>query len=124
MSEALTREGVLAAVRARRVYATNGPRIWLQVTLDGEQMGSIINTAQTPPTGDVSRVLRVRAIAPRSIANVELIRSGQIVERIPGEGAEVSLERTFHDLHSGEYLYVRIVQDDSGAAWSSPFFFQ
>ena len=109
MSESVTREGVLAALRARRVYATNGPRIWLQVTLDGEQMGSTIHTAQTPAGGDGGRVLRVRAIAPRPIANVELIRSGQIIEPISGAGTEMTLERTFSDMHPDEYLYARVV---------------
>ena len=32
------------------------------------------------------------------------------------------LEETVRDLEPGEYLYVRAVQEDGGAAWSSPFF--
>jgi hypothetical protein len=35
---------------------------------------------------------------------------------------EIRLEETVRDLESGEYLYVRAVQTDGGAAWSSPFF--
>ena len=41
----------------------------------------------------------------------------------PGE-SHWDVETAFHpaDLAAGEYLYVRIVQEDGGAAWSSPFF--
>ena len=124
MSEDLTRDGVLAAMRARRVYASNGPRIWLQVTLDGQQMGSTINTASTPPADGNTRVLRVRAIAPRPIYSVELIRSGEIVERIAADSPDIDVERRLTDLRPGEYLYARVLQNDDGAAWSSPFFFQ
>jgi hypothetical protein len=40
-----TREAVLAALRARRVYATNGPRIFLRTTLDGvHEMGTALES--------------------------------------------------------------------------------
>ena len=33
-------------------------------------------------------------------------------------------EATFElqDLSAGDYVYVRVIQQDGGAAWSSPFF--
>jgi hypothetical protein len=35
---------------------------------------------------------------------------------------EATLHRTIENLVSGEYLYVRAVQRDGGAAWSSPIY--
>jgi hypothetical protein len=34
------------------------------------------------------------------------------------------LRREIEDLVSGEYLYVRAVQVDTGAAWSSPIYIE
>jgi hypothetical protein len=35
---------------------------------------------------------------------------------------DVQLEREVSDLRPGEYVYVRAVQRDGGAAWSSPIY--
>jgi hypothetical protein len=63
----------------------------------------------------------VNAVAP--ISKIDLVRNGAIVETIDCERRrELRIERTVRDLASGDWLYVRIVQIDDGAAWSSPFF--
>jgi hypothetical protein len=128
LSEDLTREGVLAALKARRVYATNGPRILLQTSLGGRAMGSAIEAAslttrgQTDPSADE---LRVRVVAPGPLERVDLIRGGQVSEQILCEGQrEVRFVRTIPELTPGDYLYVRAVQIDGGTAWSSPFFIE
>ena len=102
-SEHLTREGVLEALRARRVYATNGPRIWLRVWLEDELRFEVAGTAP--------------------IERVDVIRSGRVIESLRAEGRrEWSETLPFTPLASGEYVYLRVVQVDGGAAWSSPFF--
>jgi hypothetical protein len=113
----LTREGMRAALAERRCYATNGPRIVLRAALDGQRMGSTI----APRTG--KSLVYVRAIACAPIATIELVRSGKIVESLAGEG-HWDVEASFQPEHLevGEYLYLRVVQEDGGAAWSSPFF--
>jgi hypothetical protein len=119
LSEDLTREGVLEAIRARRVYATSGPRVFLHVTLDGEPMGSVLSAS------DGERELAVRAIAPTPVERIDVIREGRVVERASCEGQrDCTLARRFGDLQSGEYLYVRLIQEDGGMAWSSPFFIE
>jgi hypothetical protein len=56
---------------------------------------------------------------------VELIRSGEIVDGVATEGRlEVVLQRPVEALRAGEYIYVRAIQEDGGAAWSSPIFFE
>jgi hypothetical protein len=70
----LTRQSLLEAIRARRTYAATGDRITLEVTLNGQPMGS-----QLPVTAD--RQIDVRIEGQDSIAMVELIRNGRVIER-------------------------------------------
>jgi hypothetical protein len=120
LSEERTREGVLAALRARRVYATSGPRILLRTALGAHPMGSSL---QVPPGASASEPLFVSVIAPQPLERIDLIRSGRVVDSIELAGErDVSLERRVSDLRPGEYVYVRAVQRDGGAAWSSPIY--
>ncbi len=120
LTEERTREAVLAALRARRVYATNGPRILLRFALGGHGMGSIRSLGEEGG-GPVDDLIFVSVVAAGPLARVELIRSGEIVAEILAEGRlEVTLQREVKELRPGEYLYVRAVQEDGGAAWSSP----
>ncbi len=111
-----TREAVLGALRARRVYATNGPRIVLRVSLAGRRMGS-----ELPPAA--SAELRGVAIAPAPLARVEAVRSGTVAwSHVCEARPSCSFAAELADLRAGEYVYVRVFQTDGGAAWSSPFF--
>jgi hypothetical protein len=119
LSKELTRDGVYGALTSRRTYATNGPRIILRATLAGHPMGSELQSSDT--SGTVMLYVRVVACAP--LERVDIIRSGIISQSSSGEGA-FELESVFEldTLVSGEYVYVRAVQTDGGAAWSSPFY--
>jgi hypothetical protein len=106
--------GILAALRSRRVYATNGARILLLTSLDGRSMGAEVPAA---PAGK----LVIFAVGTAPIAAAVVVRSGAEVQRIPGQGKallEASLDLA--DLAPGEHLYVRVEQEDGGLAWSSP----
>ena len=112
---------MLAALRARRVYATNGPRMILRTALGPHPMGSIV----TVPEGGISEELFVSVIAVGALERIDLIRSGRVVDSLEIDGLlEVTLHRDVEDLKAGEYLYVRAVQEDGGAAWSSPIFLE
>ena len=119
LAEEATRESVFEALRARRVYATNGARILLRFSLAGEPMGSVI-----PATADgegVEMVVRVVGTAP--LASIELIHAGVVVDAADLSGRRVYYSRTtLPDLRSGEYVYVRVLQEDGGMAWSSPVY--
>ncbi len=114
-----TREAILEALRARRCYATNGPRILLGFEAGGWPMGSIL-----PPSSfreGLECVMRVAAPSP--VRRLELIRSGTVVLRVDASGREVfHLRETVQGLRDGEYLYVRVLLEDGGMAWSSPVF--
>ena len=112
-----TRAGVLSALRARRVYATNGPRIILRTSLDGHRMGS---TFPAPGTG----ILRFLVSSEQPIERIDIIRPNRPILQIIGDGGRSwSFEGSIDGLEPGGYLYLRVVQTDDGAAWSSPFFF-
>jgi hypothetical protein len=119
LSEELTRESVLEAMRERRVYATNGPRILLRAALGPHRMGALVPKPDEEYSDDF--FVQVLAVAP--LERVDLIRSGEVVASMPIDGLlDVILQHTVEDLTSGEYLYVRAIQQDGGAAWSSPIF--
>ena len=118
LAEALTRESVLEALRARRVYATNGPRIVLHATLEGAAMGASVGAGH-----GATKMLEVLVVAEAPLERVDLVRGGRVVRSFPGSGSpEMRLAEPIAGLGAGEYLYVRAVQEDGGAAWSSPFF--
>jgi len=121
LSQDLTREAVLEALRARRVYASNGPRMLLRTTLAGQPMGAAI------PVGDgvAEAELQVRVVADAPLSRVDLIRSGHVVESVAAGGRLVfELKISLRELRPGEYLYVRAVQRNDGAVWSSPYWFE
>ena len=111
-----TRASVAEALRARRVYATNGVRIILRFEIDGQTMGSVIPVPAGPVTA------RVRAVGTAAVEGIELVRSGRTVERVPHGDAVAYREWALDGLVSGEFVYVRVFQADGGIAWSSPIF--
>ena len=112
-----TRDAVLTALRARRTYATNGPRILLDVDLDGAVMGSELEPSES------RGALSVEVVGTAVIARVDVVRTGRVSVSVEGDGsARLAVELELPPLAAGEYLYVRAVQEDGGAAWSSPFF--
>ena len=107
---------MLAALRARRAYATNGPRIFLDVRLGGLPMGSAVD----PGPGPVE--LSVRVVAEAPIESIDVVRSAGVAPLAIAASESVELRHEVRDLEPGDFLYVRVVQVDGGAAWSSPFF--
>ena len=84
-----------------------------------------MSSIRRPSSGDLGGELFVSVVAEAPLDRIELIRSGQVVDSIEIDGQlEVSLQRFVEDLKPGEYLYVRVIQQDGGAAWSSPFFIE
>ncbi|MCE9595286.1 MAG: CehA/McbA family metallohydrolase [Planctomycetes bacterium] len=114
-----SRPALLAALRARRVYATSGPRIVLRFALGAHRMGEAVPA--TEATGEVS--LFVQALGTAPIATIEVIRKGERITRVDGDGGlELALSGAVAELVAGDWLYARVVQTDGGMAWSSPIF--
>ena len=114
-----TRPSVLETLRARSTYATSGPRIYLDFEVAGQGMGSELPYEQSE---QVEVAFEIAAEAP--IDRVEVIRSGRAYP-VDGVGAgrhEWRSRIQIPALFPGESVYLRVVQQDRHAAWSSPVF--
>jgi hypothetical protein len=120
LSEDRTREGVLRALRERRVYATNGARIVLRVALGATPMGGVV---PVPHGTKLRQTLFVQVVGTAPLDRVEAVRSGTVADTLALDGQlEAAVATDLADLGAGEYVYVRVAQRDGGAAWSSPIF--
>ncbi|MFO0690109.1 MAG: CehA/McbA family metallohydrolase [Myxococcota bacterium] len=127
--EALERDAIHAALRRRHTFATNGIRPWLDVRLDGVEMGGSL--ASDAAGAAAEHILEIRYEATAPVERVELIRTGHraVVDLLAATGTpqgraiwRLDLERRIPRLGPGEFHYVRILQVDGGVAWSSPIF--
>ncbi|NCG19636.1 MAG: DUF3604 domain-containing protein [Rhodobacterales bacterium] len=117
LSSDKTRMGVLEALRKRRVYATNGPRIVLRVTVNEADMGSVLGVE---PAEVVVRVVGTTAIERLEWVN----RAGSEVVA-QGQGGVLLHHRfTVTPDAKGDFGYIRAIQADGGVAWSSPVYFE
>lgn len=119
-ADELTRQAILDAVRERRVYATSGPRIYLRMALATHPMGATVAATDLDSSGE-SPLLFVQAIGTATIRWLDIVRSGTVVRSEIGQDS-LELSIPLADLRSGEYVYVRVVQEDGGLAWSSPIY--
>jgi hypothetical protein len=114
---ALTREAVWEALWNRRCYGTTGARIYLEFSVDGEPMGSIIQGSAFSG----AHVIEVRAMGDSPIMAAEIIRGRHPIHAYSGYSS--SLHFTFRDAPppgSANYYYVRLTQTNGEMAWSSP----
>ncbi|MCP4037033.1 MAG: CehA/McbA family metallohydrolase [bacterium] len=118
--EDLDRDSVLATMRARHTYATNGARIFVEVSIDGYPMGSFLPAAVE---GDSeTQMLKIRAIGEGPLNRVDVVRSG-VMSRVTFDGdTEWTVEREIPRLRSGEFHYIRVVEESGAVAWTSPIF--
>ena len=79
-----------------------------------------------PPATESSRAIHeliVEVEALSGLERIDVIREDRVVHTVQAAGAlGQSLRLAVRRLEPGEFLYVRAVQRDLGAAWSSPFF--
>ncbi len=120
LCEERTRPAVLSSLRARRAYATSGPRTLLRATVNGVPSG------QTVALADLAPPLRldVIAVADGHFERIDLVTSWD------GVRSQALSERTFQgslDLVAAEpggWAYLRLLQTDRGQVLSSPIFFE
>ncbi len=118
LAETLTRAAVFEALYCRRCYATTGPPIVLDVSLNGAPMGSELPAEETAR----GRRLRVAVRGTNGIREIRITRNGRVVETIACHGA-FEEEREWEDRTDPSEpasYYVRVVQVDRESAWSSP----
>ena len=109
------------ALLQRRCYATSGPRIVLRFAVASARMGETIAAADANRPNNL--FLQVSATAP--LESLDFVRSGGAVESFSAAGElDYSASATIDDLRPGEWIYLRVVQQDGGMAWSSPVFIE
>ena len=104
-------------MRARHTYGTTGAKIYLEVRVNGRLMGEKLPALKPGQPVEVS----VRVTGSGALASVEVCRNNQFVYQRQGEGR--TLEFVFRDAAppAGRlWYYVRVIQQDSEMAWSSP----
>ena len=111
----LTSDGLVDAMAARRTLATTGRRALVQLQVDGEPMGSIVE-------GAADHTLRVRALDTQPLAELRLIRDGQRLSTLVNPA-----EATWHTVADpaaigARWYYVEALFADGELAWSSPVF--
>jgi hypothetical protein len=113
LATACTREAILAALRARRCYATSGVPILLSVDAGGQPMGSEITLA---PGAALS--VHVVAEAGEPIRELALVGAdGDLVT----EAKDAPRAELRADVGAG-WFYARVVTASGEMAWSSPVF--
>ena len=117
ISEELTLEGLLEAIRARRAYAATD-NIILDVRFlgsDGEYLMGEAFESTTP--------LRIKAYlrGTKAIQRVDVIKDNKIVYSSSPGKSEVEFQYADNASDPGEsYYYLRVIQKDGEMAWGSP----
>ena len=110
-----SRQGILDAIRKRHTYGATD-NIILNVHMGEHFMGDEFTLAHAEP-------LRVEARGTRPIRLVEVIKDSKVIYSTEPRQRDVSFQfRDTGDVTGRHYYYVRLQQDDSMTAWSSPFF--
>lgn len=115
-ADALTRADLLAALRDRRCYATNGERILLDFDVDGTFMGGEVTA---PVHGSVTANVAVTGTDTLSV--IEILRDGIVVAsktECGGPACMFSAPVEVRDEHT--VIYARVQQPGGKTAWSSP----
>ena len=112
----LTRDRIFESLKAKRVYATNGERMFLDARVNGHFMGEGFELT------DQNRRIEIRGVGTAPIVEVDVFRNGRSIKKWAAHQLRVELEWTDQEpLHQREnYYYVRLVQENGGQAWSSP----
>jgi hypothetical protein len=114
IAEENSRQAIIDAFKKRHSYAATD-NIILDVRSGDHLMGDEFSTKEAPN-------LRIKAIAPRPIARLVVVRDNKyIFTNEPGK-KEVDLTFTDDDARPGEshYYYVRVEVEDTNLAWASP----
>jgi len=114
-ADALTRENLLDALRARRCWATSGARIVLDLKVGDTSMGGELDAsfgARVPA--------EVTVEATDAPVTIELLRDGESIDRVHCRDRSCSLRSTVRVDDPHTFVYARVTQGDGARAWSSP----
>ena len=113
LAETLTEEALYAAMKDRRVYATQDSDLTVYYTLNGAVMGSIL-----PKSKEAEITVFLSDPTDEAIGNVEVVADGRTVltEQVgtPAQMLELSVSGGY------SYYYLRVTQPDGDVAVTAP----
>lgn len=107
-----TRKSIWEALYKRHCYATTGPRIYLEFSINGYPMGSELQANK--------RKLSVYCIGTHFVFRIEVIKNNRIIYMIDSKSPECSFSINDVPEKEEDFYYIRITQKDTEMAWSSP----
>ena len=135
-ADSLDQDDLFAALRERRCYVTTGARILLQMTINGHEMGRLVEVSDSDPQSLNERRIAARVYGTAPIDRIEVIRNNIEICTYRGDGTDIHFEWNDQqelsrialprNLRGGGltcYYYLRITQEDGEIAWSSPIWF-
>lgn len=115
-----TRAGVRDAIRARRTYATSGERIYVEFSLGGNGMGSLV---KAPVAGDAPLAYRAFVIGTAPLASIDVFKNNELLAHHDGRGEQQAAFVVEDPARAaGDFVYLRVEQQDGHAAWTSPIY--
>jgi hypothetical protein len=114
----LTREDIFAALRARRCYATTGPRMLVLFSVNGAPMGSEI----VARAADAPRKVEALVAGTATVTRVDVVRDNEDVHTVRPDATECALTWTDESPlpPRGGFYYLRVTQSDGHMAFASP----
>ena len=118
LADSHDRHAVFEAIKARRCYALTGPRIIVDMSLEGHPMGSEVDAGQLPARPALHFDLATEAMLDR----VDIYRNGWRVDTIVLSGRRQELSWTDPEpVPDGPVSYfAKITRGDHESAWTSP----
>ena len=111
-AEEKTRESIWKALYERHCYATTGPRIYLQFTINGYPMGSELKALE--------RNLRIDCVGTGPLSRLEIVKNNQVIHRVEDSSFHCTFCLEDAPSKCEDFYYVRVIQVDGEMAWSSP----
>jgi hypothetical protein len=118
ISHNFSRRGLWDALHARRCYTTSGKHVLVFFQLNGRPMGSEVRLGSR----SAMRTIEWRVIGTGRLSRIDLLRNNEEIKTWQGRGACDQAGRYACEmpLDSTEWWYLRVVQEDTEMAWSSP----
>ncbi|MCZ6673933.1 MAG: DUF3604 domain-containing protein [Verrucomicrobia bacterium] len=110
MARSLDSDVLFDAMRAKQTYATNGQKIILQLTANGQAMGQVLPKAEKV-------ILSGRVIGTSAITNIDLVKNGQVIESVDYLLASVATGLLELRFDSETDPYERDVRSRGSRAW-------